>query len=136
MLWHKRHSPSLCQSILLSEYEVPNPPWSMGVVTLCCGAAFLQRTGRLILIKETYFEILGKNLLPSMRALKIKRGWISQLNNDPKHSGRVMTEPSHSIQKRIDDSFKEDLHEEWTKIPTTACENLVKCYRKRSKVLR
>ncbi|KAI4894956.1 hypothetical protein NFI96_007868 [Prochilodus magdalenae] len=48
-------------------------------------------TGRLHCIEERmtgamYCEILGNNLLPSVRALKMGRGWVFQHDNDPKHS--------------------------------------------------
>ncbi|KAK3572988.1 hypothetical protein QTP86_011828 [Hemibagrus guttatus] len=47
--------------------------------------------GRLICVKERmkgamYREILSKNLLPSARALKMKRGWVFQHDDDPKHT--------------------------------------------------
>ncbi len=50
--------------------------------------------GRLICVKERmngamYREILSENLLPSARALKMKRGWVFQHDNDP------MSTPSH-----------------------------------------
>ncbi|KAK3569652.1 hypothetical protein QTP86_002651 [Hemibagrus guttatus] len=53
--------------------------------------------GRLIRVKERmngamYREILSKNLLPSARALKMKRGWVFQHDNDPKHTARAMKE--------------------------------------------
>ncbi|KAK3569771.1 hypothetical protein QTP86_004190 [Hemibagrus guttatus] len=53
--------------------------------------------GRLIRVKERmngamYREILSKNLLPSARALKMKRGWVFQRDNDPKHTARAMKE--------------------------------------------
>jgi len=39
-----------------------------------------------------YCEILSQNLLPSVRALKMKRGWIFQHDNDPKHTARATKE--------------------------------------------
>jgi len=38
-----------------------------------------------------YCEILG-NLLPSVRALKMGRGWVFQHDNDPKHTARITKE--------------------------------------------
>ncbi len=53
--------------------------------------------GRLICVKERmngamYREILSENLLPSARALKMKRGWVFQHDNDPKHTARATKE--------------------------------------------
>ncbi|KAJ4937749.1 hypothetical protein JOQ06_002380 [Pogonophryne albipinna] len=53
--------------------------------------------GRLIHVKERmngamYREILSDNLLPSARALKMKRGWVFQHDNDPKHTTRATKE--------------------------------------------
>ncbi len=53
--------------------------------------------GRLIRVKERmngamYREILSENLLPSARALKMKRGWVFQHDNDPKHTARATKE--------------------------------------------
>ncbi|KAK3538846.1 hypothetical protein QTP86_015971 [Hemibagrus guttatus] len=53
--------------------------------------------GRLIRVMERmngamYREILSKNLLPSARALKMKRGWVFQHDNDPKHTTRATKE--------------------------------------------
>ncbi|KAK3522393.1 hypothetical protein QTP86_008933 [Hemibagrus guttatus] len=53
--------------------------------------------GRLIRVKERmngamYRKILSKNLLPSARALKMKRGWVFQHDNDPKHTARATKE--------------------------------------------
>ncbi|KAJ4938890.1 hypothetical protein JOQ06_028356 [Pogonophryne albipinna] len=39
-----------------------------------------------------YREILSDNLLPSARALKMKRGWVFQHDNDPKHTARATKE--------------------------------------------
>ncbi|KAJ4949030.1 hypothetical protein JOQ06_020549 [Pogonophryne albipinna] len=53
--------------------------------------------GRLIRVKERmngamYREILSDNLLPSARASKMKRGWVFQYDNDPKHTVRATKE--------------------------------------------
>ncbi|CAJ0967625.1 unnamed protein product [Ranitomeya imitator] len=53
--------------------------------------------GRLIRVHERmngamYREILSANLLPSARALKMKRGWVFQHDNDPKHTARATKE--------------------------------------------
>ncbi len=39
-----------------------------------------------------YREILSENLLPSARALTMKRGWVFQHDNDPKHTARATKE--------------------------------------------
>ena len=35
-----------------------------------------------------YWEILGDNFLPSVRALKMGRRWVFQHDNDPKHTAK------------------------------------------------
>ncbi len=37
----------------------------------------------------------SENLLPSARALKMKRGWVFQHDNDPKHTARATKEWLH-----------------------------------------
>ena len=54
------------------------------------GCFSAKGTGRLHRIEgrmngAMYREVLGDNLLPSVRALKIGRGWVFQHDNDPKH---------------------------------------------------
>ena len=39
-----------------------------------------------------YRDILGDNLLPSVRALKMGRGWVFQHDNDPKHTAKATKE--------------------------------------------
>ncbi|CAJ0925965.1 unnamed protein product [Ranitomeya imitator] len=62
------------------------------------GVRMITRTGpgRLIQVHERmngamYREILSANLLPSARALNMKRGWVFQHDNDPKHTARATT---------------------------------------------
>ncbi|KAI5621599.1 hypothetical protein C0J50_18656, partial [Silurus asotus] len=58
---------------------------------LLWGCFSAHGTGRLHCIKERmtgamYCEMLGNNLIPSVRALKVGRGWVFQHDNDPKHT--------------------------------------------------
>ena len=39
-----------------------------------------------------YRDILGANLLPSVRALKMGRGWVFQHDNDLKHTAKATKE--------------------------------------------
>ena len=39
-----------------------------------------------------YWAILGDNLLPSVRVLKMGRGWVFQHDNDPKHTAKAAKE--------------------------------------------
>ncbi|KAI4894371.1 hypothetical protein NFI96_002530 [Prochilodus magdalenae] len=66
-----------------------------GIMLWGCFSA--HGTGRLHCVKERrtgamYCEILGNNLLPSVRALKKGRGWVFQYDNDPKHTARITKE--------------------------------------------
>ena len=49
--------------------------------------------GRIAVIKgkinsKMYQDILQENLKPSVRQLKLKRGWVMQRVNDPKHTSK------------------------------------------------
>ena len=95
-----------------------------------------------------YQEILADNLFPSVRALKMGRGWVFQHDNDPKHMAKatkewlkkkhsfvenLWREPKLRVAKRQPRNLK-DLErickEEWTKIPPKICANLLKKYNK------
>uniref|UniRef100_A0A673VTM7 Tc1-like transposase DDE domain-containing protein n=1 Tax=Salmo trutta TaxID=8032 RepID=A0A673VTM7_SALTR len=59
------------------------------------GCFSAKGTGQLHRIKGTmdmYHKILGENLLPSARALKMGRGWVFQHDNDPKHTAKATKE--------------------------------------------
>ncbi|KAK3564875.1 hypothetical protein QTP86_030823, partial [Hemibagrus guttatus] len=80
------------------EEDWENVIWSEEVAFSCSlfGVTTTDQLGpgRLIRVKERmngamYREILSKNLLPSARALKMKRGWVFQHDNDPKHTARA-----------------------------------------------
>ncbi|KAK3521920.1 hypothetical protein QTP70_020040, partial [Hemibagrus guttatus] len=69
--------------------------WGWKHCALGCFSA--KGPGRLIRVMERmngamYREILSKNLLPSARALKMKRGWVFQHDNDPKYTARATKE--------------------------------------------
>uniref|UniRef100_A0A4W5LQC1 Uncharacterized protein n=1 Tax=Hucho hucho TaxID=62062 RepID=A0A4W5LQC1_9TELE len=61
------------------------------------GCFSAKGTGQLHRIKGTmdgamYRQILGENLLPSARALKMGCGWVFQHDNDPKHTTKATKE--------------------------------------------
>ncbi len=61
------------------------------------GSFSAKGTGRLHHIEgrmngAMYREILANNLLPSLRALKMGRGWVFQHDHDPKHTARATKE--------------------------------------------
>uniref|UniRef100_A0A674A433 Transposase Tc1-like domain-containing protein n=1 Tax=Salmo trutta TaxID=8032 RepID=A0A674A433_SALTR len=61
------------------------------------GCFSAKGTGQLHRIKGTmdgamYRQILGENLLPSARALKMGRGWVFQHDNHPKHTAKATKE--------------------------------------------
>ncbi|CDQ98819.1 unnamed protein product [Oncorhynchus mykiss] len=69
----------------------------MGVEHHALGLFFCKGTRTTDPCKERmngamYREILSENLLPSARALKMKRGWVFQHDNDPKHTARATKE--------------------------------------------
>ena len=69
----------------------------MEVETSFFGDAFLQRgqddcTVLRRMDVAMYREILTNNLLPSVRALKMGRGWVFPHDNDPKHTARATKE--------------------------------------------
>ncbi len=61
------------------------------------GCFSAKGTGRLHHIEgpmdgAMYRKILDKNLLPSVRTLKMCRGWVFQHDNDPKHATKASKE--------------------------------------------
>ncbi|CAM4646989.1 unnamed protein product [Leuciscus chuanchicus] len=70
------------------------------------GCFSAKGTGRLHRIEgrmdgAMYREILANNLLPSVRALKMGRGWVFQHDNDPKHTARATKEWFHKKHLKV-----------------------------------
>ncbi|XDV12822.1 hypothetical protein PO909_001392 [Leuciscus waleckii] len=68
-----------------------------GGYTILWGCFSAKGTGRQHCIEgrmdgAMYRKILANNLLPSVRALKMGRGWVLEHDNDPKHTARATKE--------------------------------------------
>ncbi len=89
-----------------------------------------------------YREILANNLLPSVRALKMGRGWIFQHDNAEWPSQSPDLNPIENLWRELKlcvaqrqpqnlKDLEKACMEEWAKIPAAVCANLVKNYRNR-----
>lgn len=96
-----------------------------------------------------YQSVLAQNLWPSVRKLKMKRNFIFQQGNDPKHTSKSTKEWLHWNKcealnhiKHLWDDLKRavhrrcprnpsDLEEEWANIATSRCATLIGSYPKR-----
>ncbi len=101
-----------------------------------------------------YQKILKENVQPSVCDLKLKRTWVMQQDNDPKHTSKSTSEWLKKTKLRfwsgqvkvwahdLKQSFharkssnvaelKQFCKEEWAKIPAQRCERLIASYRKR-----
>ena len=86
-VWRKRNA------VYNPKNTIPTVKHGGGNVMLW-GYFSAKGTGRLHRIKgrkngTMYREILGDNLLPSVRALKMGRGWVFQHDNDPKLTAKA-----------------------------------------------
>ena len=86
------------REMLSTTPRTPSPLWSMEVETLCFGGVSQLRGQDDFTVSRGGWmgpctrEILGDNLLPSVRALKMGRGWVFQHDNDPKHTAKATKE--------------------------------------------
>ncbi|KAF7650410.1 hypothetical protein LDENG_00126420 [Lucifuga dentata] len=96
-----------------------------------------------------YQKILKENVRPSVRDLKLKRTWVMQQDNDPKHTRKSTSEcqsPDLNPIEMLWHDLKQAVHarkpsnvaelkqfckEEWAKITPQRCERLIASYRKR-----
>ena len=78
--------------------RTPSPTVKHGGGKIMLWGCFSAKgTGQLHSLKGTmdgamYRQILGENLLPSARKLKMGRGWVLQHDNDPKHTAKATKE--------------------------------------------
>ena len=70
--------------------RTPSPLWSMGCFPAKWRGQLHRIEGRMN--GAMYQDILGDNLLPSVRALKMGRGCVFQHDNDPKHTAKATKE--------------------------------------------
>ncbi|KAJ4922023.1 hypothetical protein JOQ06_004042 [Pogonophryne albipinna] len=95
-LWRLEQRIEVLEAEQVALISVPVPEFGLGDPADIVHD-FQRGPGRLIRGKERmngamYREILSDNLLPSARALKMKRGWVFQHDNDPKHTARATKE--------------------------------------------
>ncbi|KAI3370477.1 hypothetical protein L3Q82_025233, partial [Scortum barcoo] len=85
----------ICLAVVVWTITLPPPYFTVGVMFWGCSAA--SGPGRLAVINGTmnsavYQKILKENVRPSVRDLKLKRTWVLQQDNDPKHTSKSTSE--------------------------------------------
>ena len=92
---HMRPKWSYLASTRLAEYNPKNTIPTVkhgGGNRMLWGCFSAKGTGRLHCIDKRMRPILGDNLLPSVRALKMGCGWVFQHDNDAKHTAKATKE--------------------------------------------
>ncbi len=112
--------------------RTPYPPSNMEVERLCFGGVFLLRGQDNCTASKGRWTgpctVRARTLKPA-RALKMGHGWVFQHNNDPKHTAKA-TKVAKRQPRNIND-LERICKEEWDKIPSEMCVNLVANYKKR-----
>uniref|UniRef100_A0AAR2K1L6 Paired domain-containing protein n=1 Tax=Pygocentrus nattereri TaxID=42514 RepID=A0AAR2K1L6_PYGNA len=90
IIWRKRNTAFQKKNI------IPTVKYGGGSV-MVWGCFAASGPGRLAVINGTmnsavYQKILKENVRPSVRELKLKRTWVLQQDNDPKHTSKSTTE--------------------------------------------
>ena len=108
VMWSDETKIELLASTRLAEFEgremlsttprTPSPLWSMEVETLCFGDVSQRRGQDDFTVSRGGWmgpctgKFWGDNLLPSVKTLKMSRGWVFQHDNDPKHMAKATKE--------------------------------------------
>ena len=149
-IWHQLDSPCLEEEKCWVQPQEHHPHCEACGNLMLWGCFSAKGTGRLQCIEgringAMYQDILGDNLLPSVRALKMGRGWVFQHDNDPKHTAKATKEWLKKKHIKVLEwlwvskwqpwnlkDLERICKEVWTKIPPKICANLLKNYNKRS----
>ena len=97
-IWHQLDSPCLEEEKGWVQPQEHHPHWSMEVETLCFGGVSQLRGQDVFTVSRGGWMrpctriFWDDNLLPSVRALKMGRGWVFQHDNDPKHMAKATKE--------------------------------------------
>ena len=88
-----------------------------GRSVMCWGCFSTSGVGNLVFIDgnmpgEMYRDILEKNLLQSVKKLKMKKDWVFQQDNDPKHRAAIVTNwlNRNKIERLVWPSFSPDMN--------------------------
>ncbi len=155
-IWHKSNTAFQKKKI------IPTVKYGGGSV-MVWGCFVASGPGRLAVINGTmnsavYQKILKDNVRPSVRDLKLKRTWVLQQDNDPKHTSewlkknkmKTLEWPSqspdlnhiemkwHDLKKAVHArkpsnvaELQQFCQDEWAKIPPQRCNRLIASYLKR-----
>ena len=78
----------------LASQRTPSQQWSTGVAASGGGCFAAEGTGALHkidgIMRENYVDKLKQHLKASVRKLKLGRKWAFQMDNDPKHTSKVV----------------------------------------------
>ncbi|CDQ89200.1 unnamed protein product [Oncorhynchus mykiss] len=85
------HGVYTCVLLLVQMNVVPSGVWKLlpSMNQTCGGTGALHKIDG-IMREENYVDILKQHLKTSVRKLKLGRKWVFQMDNDPKHTSKVV----------------------------------------------